>query len=105
MVRRPHIALKDAIRRAIRQPLARSCRRYFRIAAFRDAARNTRRIRRQIRDACQRFAREFQQPGGQFLESSASPTHSSPLPRRTSFSEVNAGFWQNLYQGSYGLQG
>jgi hypothetical protein len=47
----------------------------------------------------------FEQPGGQFLESSASPTHSSPLPRRTSFSEVNAGFWQNLYQGSYGLQG
>jgi hypothetical protein len=37
---------------AMQKPLARSCRRYFRIAAFRDAARNTRRIRRQIRDEC-----------------------------------------------------
>src|SRR5260370_2681728 len=38
----PDVAPRDPIWRAIRQPLARSCRRYFRIAAFRDAAPDNR---------------------------------------------------------------
>jgi hypothetical protein len=47
---------------AIQQPLARSCRRYFRIAAFRDAARNTRRIRRQICDECRTKSARWSMP-------------------------------------------
>jgi hypothetical protein len=55
----------ETIWRAIRQPLARPCRRYFRIA---DSAilRNMRRIRRQIRDECLRKAKGFEECGKSF---------------------------------------